>query len=43
MQTNHLINEIISAYQKHGWEVKTVLLRPETVGELQDKSYAATR
>lgn len=40
MQTNHLINEIISAYQKHGWEVKTVLLRPETVGELQDKSYA---
>ena len=40
MQTNHLINEIISAYQKHGWELKTVLLRPETVGELQDKSYA---
>lgn len=29
-----LINEITSTYQKHGWELKSVLLRPDTAAEL---------
>jgi hypothetical protein len=30
------IAEIIAAYRKHEWQLKRVLLRPETHGELRD-------
>jgi|SRR5215510_8872684 len=27
--TNHLINEIVSLYLKHGWKIHQILLKPE--------------
>jgi hypothetical protein len=30
MDTPDLIQEIIAAYERHGWELRRVLLRPET-------------
>jgi hypothetical protein len=30
MSTPDLIQEIIATYQRHGWELRRVLLRPET-------------
>ncbi|MEP6569504.1 MAG: hypothetical protein ABJC10_06990 [Acidobacteriota bacterium] len=33
MDYRYLIKEIISNYQKHGWELRRVLLRPETSAE----------
>ena len=30
MSTPELIQEIIATYQRHGWELRRVLLRPET-------------
>ena len=30
MDTSELISEIIATYQQHGWELRRVLLRPET-------------
>jgi hypothetical protein len=30
MSTPELISEIIATYQRHGWELRRVLLRPET-------------
>jgi hypothetical protein len=30
MSTPELISEIVTTYQKHGWELRRVLLRPET-------------
>jgi hypothetical protein len=30
MDTLELIQEIIATYQRHGWELRRVLLRPET-------------
>ena len=30
MDTPELISEIIATYQRHGWELRRVLLRPET-------------
>lgn len=34
MNYQDLIKEIVSAYQKHGWQLQRVLLRPETRVEL---------
>jgi hypothetical protein len=34
MNYRDLIKEIVSTYQQHGWELKRVLLRPETSTEL---------
>jgi len=39
MRKKDLINEIISTYQKHGWELKAILLRSESAAELQRESY----
>lgn len=39
MRKQDLINEIISTYRKHGWELKTILLRRESADELQNESY----
>jgi alpha-acetolactate decarboxylase len=33
-----LIREIVGTYQKHGWELRRVLLRPETQAELLAES-----
>lgn len=30
MKHNDLLKEIVGTYQKHGWQVRRVLLRPET-------------
>ena len=30
MNTRELVSEIIATYQRHGWELRRVLLRPET-------------
>jgi hypothetical protein len=34
MSYTDLIKEIVGAYQKHGWQLRRVLLRPETRAEL---------
>ncbi|MDQ6651269.1 MAG: hypothetical protein M3Y84_00835 [Acidobacteriota bacterium] len=34
MNYNNLIREIVGAYQKHGWQLRRVLLRPQTRTEL---------
>jgi hypothetical protein len=35
MKYSQLTEEIISTYEKHGWQLRRVLLRPETRTELQ--------
>ncbi len=35
MNHRNLIGEIVGAYQKHGWQLRRVLLRPETRAELE--------
>lgn len=35
MKIQELINEIVGVYQKHGWELRRVLLRPESRAELE--------
>jgi hypothetical protein len=35
MGQGKLIQEIVGTYRKHGWELRRVLLRPETRAELQ--------
>ena len=30
MNTRELVSEIIATYQRHGWELRRVLLRPES-------------
>ena len=40
MKPSELIKETVGTYQKHGWQLRRVLLRPETSAELQvDPSY----
>jgi len=34
MNYGNLIREIVGAYQKHGWQLQRVLLRPQTRTEL---------
>ena len=38
MKYNDLIKEIIDTYQKHGWELRRVLLRSETRAELETET-----
>ena len=35
MKTADLLTEITAIYRKHGWQLRSVLLRPETRVELQ--------
>ncbi|MBC8032011.1 MAG: hypothetical protein H7Z16_18150 [Pyrinomonadaceae bacterium] len=43
MKPSDLIREIVETYQKHGWQLRRVLLRPETSAELeQEKVSMAT-
>jgi hypothetical protein len=35
MKVNELIDEILGIYQKHGWQLRRVLLRPESRAELE--------
>ena len=42
MKSFDLINEIVSTYQKHGWELRRALLRPETSSELAAESFSLT-
>ncbi|MEK6333723.1 MAG: hypothetical protein AABM67_02180 [Acidobacteriota bacterium] len=34
---HELFTEIIARYQRHGWQLRRVLLRPETLAELKEK------
>ncbi len=34
MNYSNLISEIVGAYQKHGWQLRRVLLRPQARAEL---------
>jgi hypothetical protein len=34
MNCRDLINEIVNTYQKHGWRLRRILLRPEARAEL---------
>lgn len=34
------INEILATYEKHGWQLRRALLRPETRAELNDESWS---
>lgn len=38
MNSNDLIKEIVSTYQKHGWQLRRVLLRNETRLEISNDS-----
>ena len=38
MNYNDLIKEIVETYHKHGWQLRRVLLRPETRAELASES-----
>jgi hypothetical protein len=38
MKPDDLLKEIIGTYQKHGWQLRRVLLRPETSGALSAES-----
>jgi hypothetical protein len=35
MKSADLFTELTATYRKHGWELRSALLRPETRGELQ--------
>ena len=37
MNYRDLIKEIVNTYQQHGWELRRVLLRPETSTELTEQ------
>lgn len=37
MKVSELIDEIVGVYQKHGWQLRRLLLRPETRAELENK------
>lgn len=34
------IREILATYEKHGWRLRRALLRPETLAEVSDESWA---
>ena len=34
MKKSDLYNELLNIYQHHGWRIRTALLRPQTVAEL---------
>ncbi|MGH9872492.1 MAG: hypothetical protein ACRD9S_08500 [Pyrinomonadaceae bacterium] len=36
MKYRELIREIVDTYQKHGWELRRALFRPETISELTE-------
>ena len=38
MNPNDLIREIVETYQKHGWQLRRALLRPETRAQLKEES-----
>lgn len=38
MKIEGLIEEILGVYQKHGWQLRRVLLRPESQGTLESES-----
>ncbi|MEP6819705.1 MAG: hypothetical protein ABJA18_09240 [bacterium] len=42
MDYRELIKEIVDTYQKHGWELRRVLLRPESSGELRAQPVSAS-
>ena len=37
MNPSNLIREIVETYQKHGWQCRRVLLRPETRAQMEQK------
>jgi len=43
MAKSDLITDIRSMYEKHGWELKRILVRPETADQLRDYIEPAKR
>ena len=37
MSNAYLFRELVTTYRKHGWELRSALLRPETIAELQSQ------
>jgi hypothetical protein len=42
MNHSDLLKEIVGTYQKHGWRLRQILLRPETNAELQAEPASAS-
>jgi hypothetical protein len=40
MNLSELVTEIVSVYQKHGWQLRRVMLRPESQAELENATAA---
>jgi hypothetical protein len=40
MKISELINEIVGVYEKHGWQLRRMLLRPESRAELENATAA---
>ena len=40
MNLRELITEIVSVYQKHGWQLRRVMLRPDSQAGLEDGTAA---
>ena len=38
MKPTDLIQEIVNTYQKHGWQLRRVLLRPETLAAVESEA-----
>lgn len=43
MNKSNLLQELLATYEKHGWRVRQVLLKPETRAELQNDLSAAVQ
>jgi hypothetical protein len=41
MSARDLASEIVSHYERHGWKLRRVLVRPQTRAELQDQPFDA--
>ena len=40
MNVTALLNEIVALYRKHGWQLRRVLLRPESLSEFDQNAKA---
>jgi hypothetical protein len=42
MNSRELAAEIIATYERHGWKLRRILLRPETRAEIQGQTFSDT-
>jgi hypothetical protein len=40
MNSRELATEIIATYERHGWKLRRVLLRPETRAEIESQTFS---